>query len=172
MPSSRSTEKSDFEITSYNLNENLDSHISFCVLNLAIHPSKKAISLQTDTATSRIIVLPFHSNERLRETLYTSSEQSDFSNPRHSWLPDGTGVAVSSDDGIVRIVDLNGKVKASYGAHGVAVPAGNENISSDVLRSRYQSERGSSVIRDLCVLPDNTIVSVGLDKIVRIARPI
>ena len=122
---------------------------SLTSLSLAIHPWKQAISLQTDTAISRIIILPFHSSTRLRETLYTNAEQSAFSNPRHSWLSDGTGVVVSSDDGIVRIVDLNGKVRASYGAHGVA--AANEDaeisISSETLRARFQADKGSSVVR-------------------------
>lgn len=114
-----------------------------------MHPSKQALSLQTDTETSRIILLPFHSNERLRLPLYTGAEQSAFSNPRHAWLEDGSGVVVSSDDGIVRIVDLNGKVKSSYGAHGLAGPAEEEvtPIVSEVLRARYQADRGSSVVR-------------------------
>lgn len=118
-------------------------------LSIAIHPSKQALSLQTDTDISRIILLPFHSNERLRHPIYTSAEQSAFSNPRHAWLDDGSGVAVSSDDGIVRIVDLNGKVKSSYGAHGLAGPSEDEavQVSSEALRARYQADRGSSVVR-------------------------
>lgn len=59
-------EGSAFNITKYNLNENQDSHVSFCVLSMAIHPSRQAISLQTDTAICRIILLPFHSSSRLR----------------------------------------------------------------------------------------------------------
>lgn len=161
-----------------------------CSLSIAVHPSKQALSLQTDTDISRIILVPFHSNERLRYPLYTSAEQSSYSNPRHAWLEDGSGVALSSDDGIVRIVDLNGKVKSSFGAHGLAAPPEQEPVPlvGEVLRARYQADRGSSVIRwvvvlvagcmklislrclrDLCVIPGNRIVSVGLDKTVRIA---
>ena len=118
-------------------------------LSLAIHPSGQAITAQTDTAISRIIVLPFHSSKRLRETLYTNAEQSVYSNPRHAWLQDGSGVAVSSDDGIVRLVDLNGKVKASLPAHGVAAPPEHEDIpiTGELLRARYEADKGSSIIR-------------------------
>ncbi|CAD6568239.1 MAG: hypothetical protein CYPHOPRED_002442 [Cyphobasidiales sp. Tagirdzhanova-0007] len=118
-------------------------------LSLAIHPSGQAITAQTDTPISRILILPFHSTKRIRETLYTSAEQSAYSNPRHAWLDDGSGVAVSSDDGIIRIVDLNGKVKASISAHGVAAPPEHESIpiTGELLRARYEADRGSSVIR-------------------------
>jgi hypothetical protein len=95
------------------------------------------------------MILPFHSTKRLRETLYTNAEQSIFSNPRHAWLADGSGVAVSSDDGILRIVDLDGRTKCSIPSHGVAAAAHDEEtpLVSEVLRARYAAERGSSVIR-------------------------
>lgn len=83
-----------------------------------------------------------------RETLYTNAEQSEFSNPRHAWLPDGTGAVVSSDDGIVRLVDLHGKVKVSIPAHGVAAfQEADAPVAGEFLRAAYQSDRGSSVIR-------------------------
>lgn len=83
-----------------------------------------------------------------RETLYTSAEQSEFSNPRHAWLPDGTAAIVSSDDGIVRLVDLNGKVRTSIPAHGIAAFQESEvPVAGELLRAAYQSDRGSSVIR-------------------------
>lgn len=108
--------------------------------------------MQTDTPISRIIILPFHSEERLRQTSYTSAEQSEFSNPRHAWLPGGAGVAVSSDDGILRVVDLEGKIRSRISAHGLAASQDEEAIpgtgpASERLRAAYQSDRGSSVIR-------------------------
>lgn len=93
--------------------------------------------------------MPLHSNQRLRHPLYTGAEQSAYSNPRHAWLDDGSGVVVSSEDGIIRIVDLNGKVKVSMGAHGIAAPQDQEPVPvvGEALRARYQADRGSSVVR-------------------------
>lgn len=125
--------------------------LTLCItsLSLAVHPSKQALTLQTDTDISRIIIVPFHSNSRIRHPLYTGAEQSAYSNPRHAWLQDGSGVVVNSDDGVVRIVDFNGKVKASIGAHGLAAPQEQEAVPivGELLRARYQADRGSSVVR-------------------------
>ena len=41
-------------------------------LSMAIHPSGEAITLQTDTPISRIILLPFHSEKRLRSVCLSS----------------------------------------------------------------------------------------------------
>jgi WD40 repeat protein len=173
-------------------------------VSLALHPSKQFISLQTDTALARVLLLPFLSSERKR-TLFTSSEQSPYSCPRHAWLDDGSAVVLTSDDGFVRIIDLRGKVRcllfyyhapsvpfhfhcmlltillqirSRWGAHGVAAPdddgddddeGGNRFLR---VRARLQSDRGSSVVRDVTVLPGTrTVVSVGYDRTIRFATP-
>ncbi|GAA96991.1 uncharacterized protein L969DRAFT_235362 [Mixia osmundae IAM 14324] len=171
--------KDSFAIKLYNLNELQDSHISFSILAMTWHPSKQYISLQTDTRISRIILVPPHSSERVR-TIYTSAEQSEWSVPRHHWLSRGTLVALTSDDGIVRLVDMKGRVISSYNAHGPLAPVPVDDSreeapvyssTSEVVRARQEAERGSSIVRDITVLADGTIISVGFDKTVRIARP-
>ena len=105
----------------------------------------------------------------------------------HAWLPDGSAVAVSSDDGVVRVVDLDGKVRASIPAHGAAAPVDSETAARELremaaaadgalrpgsvqlLKARREAMVGSSVVRDVCVLKDATIVSVGFDRTIRIA---
>ena len=96
-------------------------------------------------------------------------------------------MVVSSDDGIVRVVDLDGKVRAAIPAHGAAAPVDPETAARELrelaeaangalrpgsvqlLKSRREAMVGSSVVRDVCVLPDATIVSVGFDRTIRIA---
>lgn len=157
--------------TRYNLNPNGDDWVSFSILCIGIHPSLRHLSLQSDTPIARILVVPFHSSERLL-TLFTSSEQSIYSNPRHSWLSSGAAVAVSSDDGIVRIVDLRGKVRAAIHCHGAAAP-GEAGEGGEAVEVRRTLDKGASVVRDVCVVPgSNTVISVGLDRTVRLSEAV
>ena len=41
--------------------------------------------------------------------------------------------------------------------------------SVQLLKARREAMVGSSVVRDVCVLADNSIVSVGFDRTIRIA---
>ena len=144
------------------------------------------LSLQTSTATARLLLYPFRSATRLA-TLFTGAEQGDFTTPRHAFLPSsssssgGTGAGaaaiVSADDGLVRVVDVaSGRVLARIGAHGAASPRENENEAearSDELRQRRETERASSVIKDVCAFahPETgkmVIASCGFDKTVRV----
>lgn len=147
---------------------------------MQLHPSGKYLSLQTNTELARIILapLPLRSCAELT-TLYTFAEQSDFSSPRHAWLPDGSAVAVTSDDGIVRIVDLNGTLRTSIRAHGAAAPVDPtselvgqalKGRGANLVKAQKESIVGSSVVKDLCVLPDKSIVSVGFDRTIRVAE--
>jgi len=70
-----------------------------------------------------VVPLPLRSASASRpRILYTQAEQGDYSTMRHAWLPDGSAVAVSSDDGIVRVIDLAGTIVAQVPAHGAAAP--------------------------------------------------
>lgn len=145
-------------------------------MSISIHPSKLFLSCQTDTQIARIILLPFFSSNRLR-TLYTSADQSLFSTPRHAWLS-SSGIVLTSDDGIVRIIDVKGLAQVAIGAHGPAasldedVPEGETAAMARARRALREADRGSSMIKDVCVIPGTrTVVSVGFDKTIRISQP-
>jgi WD40 repeat protein len=150
-------------------------------LSITLHPILPLLSLQTSTTNARILLYPFHSNTRLL-TLHTSASQSDYFNPRHAWLPSGAACVVNSEDGIVRVVDLNGKVVVSKGAHGPAAPLEDvegmsEELRSERARARREADKGSSVIRDVEVLPlegaaadEVRLLSCGFDKTVKVLK--
>ncbi|GAA5983325.1 hypothetical protein JCM10908_000242 [Rhodotorula pacifica] len=196
-----SQQQQKWETEEWNLNENGDSFISFSILSISLHPTLPLLSLQTSTASARLLLYPFHSSTRLL-TLHTSASQSDYFNPRHAWLPSGAGVFVNSEDGVVRLVDLQGRVRLSRGAHGIAAPdeelqhllaedaeggtltaEKKLELKSERARLRREADRGSSVVRDVEVLPPSssrgddkgmvgvkgwTMVSCGFDKTVKV----
>lgn len=142
-------------------------------LNISVHPFLPLLCLQTSTATARLLLYPFHSAQRLA-SLYTAAEQSEFCTPRHAWLPAGDGVVVTSEDGVLRTVDLQGKVRSRVGVHGAASPAeeGEVDPVSERARQRREIVRGSSVVKDVAVLVDAQgelqYVSCGFDKTIRL----
>ncbi|KAK4696783.1 hypothetical protein P7C70_g8317, partial [Phenoliferia sp. Uapishka_3] len=196
--------KTDFEVKGYNLNENGDAWVSFSVLYITLHPTLPLLSLQTSTENSRILLYPFHSSQRLltlfttagpslfssfflpsfskqrntsltEPSLYSLAEQSEFTTPRHRWLPDGSSVLVNSEDGILRVVDLKGKVQARIGAHGIAGQMEVGGEEGERARARREADRGSSVVKDVEVLEIGegeekrmVFVSCGFDKTVRV----
>ncbi|KAM0748285.1 WD40 repeat-like protein [Meredithblackwellia eburnea MCA 4105] len=169
------TSSNDFTFTGFNLNENQDAWVSFSVLSMSIHPSLPILCLQTSTENARILLYPFHTDRRIT-TLFTTAEQSEFFTPRHAWTPDGTAVLVNSEDGVVRVVDLQGKVRARIGAHGAAGPLeeDEDEIAGRLerVRIRREGDRGSSVVKDVAVLERTsgvlTFVSCGFDKTIRV----
>ncbi|GAA5928945.1 hypothetical protein JCM1841_006424 [Sporobolomyces salmonicolor] len=174
------TPSKPWELREHNLNPNLDTFVSFSILSLSVHPSLPLLSLQTSTAAARILLYPFHSSTRLL-TIHTTAQQSDYFNPRHAWLPSGAAVCVNSEDGIVRIVDLKGKVRFAKGAHGIAAPVedaddgASEEVRSERARARRELDRGSSVVRDVEAFEDEeagsvVILSCGFDKTVKRLR--
>ncbi|GAA6062307.1 hypothetical protein JCM10212_006859 [Sporobolomyces blumeae] len=189
-------------LTEFNLNPNLDSFTSFSILSISVHPRVDVLALQTSTASPRILLYPFWSSTRLR-TLHTFASQSDYFGPRHVWVPSlektgrnardrrrgvsprdddddahgrgqgGEAVVVNSEDGIVRVVDLQGTIRLEKGAHGMAAPSaddefderdgatmgegrgegdGQEELRSERARLRRQRDKGSSVVRDVEVV--------------------
>ena len=75
----------------------MDTHVSFSVLNMVLHPSGRMIAFQTGdnrgTAGERIL---FYGTE-VEDTdrlgcIWTGAEGDDFVMPRMDWLPDGTGL--------------------------------------------------------------------------------
>ncbi|GAA6001598.1 hypothetical protein JCM10207_006744 [Rhodosporidiobolus poonsookiae] len=182
MPAEGGEDKEDWREKTYNLNENGDEFVSFSILYITLHPTLPLLSLQTSTTNARLLLYPFHSPTRLL-TVHTTASQSDYFNPRHAWLPSGAAAVVNSEDGLVRIVDLAGRVRVCQGAHGPAapleLPPGEEGSETDELRSeraraRREADKGSSVIRDVEVLPcgpaleEVRVLSCGFDKTVKV----
>jgi WD40 repeat protein len=93
-------DKSPFNISHKNFNPHpLDTHVSFSVLNMAIHPSGKVIACQTGDHAGgggeRILLYGIEPDETGAERLaclWTGEEGDDFVLPRMAWLPDGTGL--------------------------------------------------------------------------------
>lgn len=84
---------------------------------------------------------------------------------------------MTSDDGILRVVDLNSRVKLQIGAHGSATPLdeedGAEEGRGERARRRLEKERGSSVIKEVAVWEGQkgelVLASAGFDKCIRIS---
>lgn len=72
-------------------------------MHICRHPTQPWLSLQTNSTQSQIFVVPYLSNARVA-TLYTTASHSEYSTPRHAWFPDGSAVALNSDEGFVVIV--------------------------------------------------------------------
>lgn len=85
----------------------LDTHISFSVLNMVVHPSGKVIACQTGdhagSAGERILLYSIAPEEvslvtvKADETerlgcIWTGSDSDDYVLPRMAWLPNGTGL--------------------------------------------------------------------------------
>ena len=93
-------------VTSKNFNPHpLDMHVSFAVLNLALHPSGQMIACQTGDKGAERILLYAVDPTQVRTTysrakqqterlacLWTGQDADDFVLPRMSWLPDGDGI--------------------------------------------------------------------------------
>lgn len=177
LPGKEQDEKKDWEITSFNLNPNGDNWVSFSILYITIHPTLPILCLQTSTENSRLLLYPFHSAQRI-STLFTTIEQGDYSTPRHCWLKDGTGVLLSSEDGMIRCIDMQGRIVLKLGAHGGVSPLEEgeeaEGNRSDRIKIRKEIERGSSVIKEVTVWESDKgelrFGSCGFDRTIRICE--
>ncbi|SGY99082.1 BQ5605_C034g11265 [Microbotryum silenes-dioicae] len=149
-----------------NLNENGDD-----CLQIALHPTLPILSLQTSTENARILLYAFHSPHRLA-TLHTQAIQTDYFQPKHVWLPSGNAVVVTSEDGILRIVGIGGRLIKEVAAHGAAVPDEEEDglELSERAHVRRVKVKGSSVIKGVTCVEDEdglSIWSCGFDKTVK-----
>lgn len=167
----------NWSILTFNTNPDpADHHASYSLLDLALHPSGRYISAQTgdhgaahtlspcyDHSLSRILLLPLFSEHR-RMTLWTGAPSSAFTSPRHAWRSSGDGVWVTGDDGVLRLIGLDGHVNAHVRSHGVAAEA-TSNATMAAAEWRYG---GNTIVKDVAVLPDDRVVSCGFDRTVRI----
>ncbi|WVF67245.1 hypothetical protein IAT40_001993 [Kwoniella sp. CBS 6097] len=168
-PSSPSSGRQLWEIATKSFNPHpMDNHVSFSVLNMALHPSGKIIACQTGdhrgNAGERILLYGIEPGdiERLG-VLWTGSEGDDFVLPRMAWLPDGSGIVTTTPNGYLNLLTLAGETRSSVKIHGAS------NLG----------QASSEVVRDCVVVPTSRIdqespgwevVSVGYDRQVRISR--
>ncbi|OCF61437.1 hypothetical protein L486_01085 [Kwoniella mangroviensis CBS 10435] len=166
LPSSDDTmsEIKDWETSTKSFNPHpMDNHVSFSILNMALHPSKKIVACQTGdhrgNTGERILLYGIEPEDTERlAVLWTGSEGDDFVLPRMSWLPDGSGLITTTPNGYLNLISLSGENRSSVKIHG-AVNLG--QASSEVVRDCKVVKTGEG---------DWEVVSVGYDRQVRISR--
>ncbi|WFC95509.1 hypothetical protein MBRA1_002157 [Malassezia brasiliensis] len=184
----------DFTTVKYNTNPDPDDHhAGYSLLDLSVHPSGRYLCAQTgdhaalqrespmgpsvsiggttlgDTL-SRLLVLPLFSSFR-RLTLWTEAPSSTFSNPRHAWRAEGDAAWVTGEDGVLRLVGLDGEIKARVPAHGQLPPIDSTSQRvRDAAAAAAWVRGGNTVIKGVAVLPDGGVASCGFDRTVRVLR--
>ena len=170
----------DWSVHSFNTNPNVDDlHVSYSLLSLSLHPSLLYICVQTGDHTSpalasssstapgslsRLLLLAPLSSTRAA-TIWTGVPTSSYAVPRHSWLPSGRGCWLNAEDGVLRLVDLKGRTRASVLAHGVAA-----NNDEAMAAAASWSRGGNTIVKDVIVLNEGEVASCGFDRTVRIFR--
>ncbi|ORX39407.1 WD40-repeat-containing domain protein [Kockovaella imperatae] len=141
-----------------------DTHVSFSVLNMILHPSGKLVACQTGdhrgTSGERVLLYGVEPEETERlGCLWTGSESDDFVLPRMAWIPDGSGIITTSPNGYLNLLSLDGTTRSSVKVHGGTTQLG---------------QASSQVVRDIAMLQqaDGTwsAVSVGYDRQIRFTR--
>ncbi|KIR81449.1 hypothetical protein I306_01429 [Cryptococcus gattii EJB2] len=91
----------------------MDTHVSFSVLNMALHPSGRIVACQTGdhrgSAGERILLYGIEPEETERlGCLWTGSSGDDYVLPRMAWVPDGSGIVTTTPNGFLSLIALNG----------------------------------------------------------------
>lgn len=123
----------------------LDNHVSFSVLNLAIHPSGRIIACQTGDHAGqggeRILLYgiePDSSGEERLAVLWTGEPGDAYVLPKMAWLPDGSGLVTTTTTGHLNLIDLNGKIRSKLKVHGEML---NGMTTSNIIRDLEVVER-------------------------------
>lgn len=115
-----STGRSPFTLgTRENMNELNDMHVSFSAVDISQRPVTPALLAvaTSNTPNGRTIFMPPFS-DKITHNCWTGAPQDDYSKPLVRWRPDGTGVYVNGDDGIIRGIHVGtGKVVQNIKAH-------------------------------------------------------
>ncbi|SJX65349.1 uncharacterized protein SRS1_15620 [Sporisorium reilianum f. sp. reilianum] len=164
----------DWSVHSFNTNPNPhDVHVSYSLLSLSLHPSSLYICVQTGDHTSpafassaatagslsRLLLLAPLSSRRAA-TVWTGVATSSYAVPRHSWLPSGSACWLNAEDGVLRLVDLRGRTRASVLAHG--------GVASEAGAATSWNRGGNTIVKDVVVLDDGRVASCGFDRTVRV----
>ncbi|WVQ84556.1 hypothetical protein IAT38_006710 [Cryptococcus sp. DSM 104549] len=163
LPNQLGPEEEQWKIRTKSFNSHsMDNHVSFSVLNLALHPSGLLLACQTGdhrgNAGERILLYGIEPEETKRlACLWTGSQGDDYVLPRMAWLPNGSGLVTTTPDGFLNLLSANGHTRSSVPIHGTT--------SSGQATSR--------VVRDCSVIATGEdsweVISVGYDQQVRIS---
>lgn len=167
----------------------MDTHVSFSVLDLAIHPSGKVIACLTGDhrggSGERVLLYGIDPEEvsddapdvadwpdRAIGVLVDRRGGRRFRPPSHVMVArwDGHNVSarsrlvadqsVTTSNGYLNLVSLSGEVRSSLKVHGLPNPT--------------LGQASSEVVRDVCVVPSEDggweTVSVGYDRMIRISQ--
>lgn len=137
----------------------LDTHVSFAVLDLALHPSGLVFAAITGDhagpGAERVLLYGVEPEDTERlGCLWTGSEPDAFVLPRVAFLPSGLGVVTSNARGEITLLSLQGEVRSKLKVH--AARAGVVGTSD--------------VVRDIAVVELEggwEVVSVGYDRTVK-----
>ncbi|BEJ15184.1 hypothetical protein CspHIS471_0409510 [Cutaneotrichosporon sp. HIS471] len=151
----------DWETRSKSFNVHaLDNHVSFAVLDLALHPSGRIIGAITGDhagpGAERVLLYGVEPDETERlACLWTRSEPDAFVLPRLAFLPSGRGIITTSASGELTLLTLQGEVRSKLKAH-----AAREGVAGT-----------SDVVRDVAVAALGEggweVVSVGYDRTIK-----
>lgn len=126
-----------YEKTKVNMNENLDNHVSFSALDLAVSPDGKYILVSTDH--DRLIMLKMGTSQHMRR-FYGASNDS-YSQPRCCFSPSGKYVYSTSQDNKIYVWD----------------------VATQKIVTRLQGH--SALVRDIDLQPqENILGSASFDK--------
>lgn len=148
--------------TKYNTNENdTDEHISYSILSIAVHPTLPLLSLVTgshasQSSCSMILLMPIFSSDRTA-TLHTTVPSSSTYSPRQAWqggygsTPQETagGVWVTSEEGRLKLYDLQGKERCDVGVHGAASQQELTGMSAEEKAKRWRMGTMNGLIKDV-----------------------
>ncbi|GMK56777.1 hypothetical protein CspeluHIS016_0306170 [Cutaneotrichosporon spelunceum] len=147
-------------VKSFNPNP-LDNHVSFAVLDLALHPSGRLVAgITGDHAgpgAERVLIYGAEPEETERlACLWTRSEPDAFVLPRLAFLPSGRGIVTTSASGELTLLSLQGEVRSKLKVHGARPGVAG---TSDVVRDLALNDLGEGGWE---------IVSVGYDRTIKL----
>ncbi|CAO1615671.1 unnamed protein product [Jaminaea pallidilutea] len=161
----------------YNTNEvAMDTHISYSILSITPHPTLPLLSLVTgshasQSASSLVLLMPLFSDQR-QVTIHTTVPAGTSYTPRQAWLPSGEGVWISSEEGLLKLYDLQGQERCEAGVHGAASERELTGMSAEEKAKRWRMGTMNGVIKDVVVLDDGRVASCGFDRTVRVLSPV
>lgn len=144
----------NWEEQSFNTNEHIsDTHVSYSILSIVQHPTLPLLSLLTGShasisSNSFLILLPPLSSTRAR-VLHTTLPSSTTYSPRQAWRSDGAGVWLSSEEGRLRLVDLDGRERSAIGVHGALSEMELSGMSVEEKAKRWRMGGANGCIKDV-----------------------
>ncbi|KAI8804833.1 WD40-repeat-containing domain protein [Cladochytrium replicatum] len=142
-----------FPVTSYNMNENGDNHVSFTPMFLAPSPDHKHLACFTDSDHGRLIVFRARSSVQVRNCWGMPWDR--YLQPRCCWDSSGRFLYCNSDDRSIWVFDL----KVPTATDGTSPSA----VCVEKLKGHTEGVRHLSFNAE-----SDQMISAGLDKSIRI----